>query len=190
MDLSRRVVRQFISMVPARQAAAAVGVNHKTSLRIYKKIRLSLLDKNQMLANQYINECDPTEDILKYCPGEETIPLFAVATLHQKIVLLPAYIEGMWAKVNFPASVVYADRHSAFNLDFEMFDQRSLSVQAGSCLIKPWLFWPYARDQLRIYHGGVKVNFPLFLHEMAFRFNLSLSGDQEEGIIDDLVACL
>ena len=188
--LLRQVVEQFVAMVPAKQAAGVVGVNHKTALRVYRDIRRALVRKNQQLALRYMEECQSTTDIFTCSPGEETLPLFAVAIQNQKIVLLPARYKGSWIKVHFPASVIYADRMTAMTLDFENFDQKTLGSHAASWPVKPWFFWPYAKEQFKIYHGGMKVNFWLFLHEMVFRFNFSLSGDQEEGIVDDLVACL
>lgn len=188
--LLRQVVQQFIAMVPAKQAAGVVGINHKTALKVYTDIRLALLRENQQLALQYMKECNPATDISTGIPEEKTLPLFAVVTLHRKIVLLPALYKGLRVKVNFPASVIYADRITAMTLDYEKFEQKTLGSHAASCSAKPWFFWPYAKEQLKMYHGGMKVNFWLFLHEMAFRFNISLSGDQEEDLIDNLVACL
>ncbi|HUT98430.1 MAG TPA: transposase, partial [bacterium] len=32
-------------------------------------------------------------------------------------------------------------------------------------------FWGYAKRRLKVYHGGFKRNFDLFIREMEFRFN-------------------
>ena len=38
-------------------------------------------------------------------------------------------------------------------------------------------FWGYAKRRLKLYHGGFKKNFPLFLKEMEFRFNQRNNND-------------
>ena len=138
--LLRQVVEQFVAMVPAKQAAGVVGVNHKTALRVYRDIRRALVRKNQQLALRYMEECQSTTDIFACSPGEETLPLFAVAIQNQKIVLLPARYQGSWIKVHFPASVIYADRMTAMTLDFENFDQKNAWKPRGIMACKTLVF--------------------------------------------------
>ena len=76
-----------------------------------------------------------------------------------------------------PQSWVFSDGFRAYdNLDLEGFRHsrvdHSKTLGSGKNHINGIEnFWGFAKRRLKLYHGGFKRNFALFLLEMEFRFN-------------------
>ena len=76
-----------------------------------------------------------------------------------------------------PHSWVYSDSYRAYDqLDLEGFRHVRIchrdSFGSGRAHINGIEnFWGFAKRRLKMYHGGFKRNFPLFMREMEFRFN-------------------
>ena len=76
-----------------------------------------------------------------------------------------------------PQSWVYSDKWHAYRgLHLEGFRHQRIDHLARFADGKAHIngienFWGFAKRRLKLYHGGFKKNFRLFLHEMEFRFN-------------------
>lgn len=76
-----------------------------------------------------------------------------------------------------PESWVYSDGLNVYDkLDIEGFHHARVChdetfVDGKSHINGIENFWGYAKRRLKMYHGGYKKNFKLFMREMEFRFN-------------------
>jgi transposase len=76
-----------------------------------------------------------------------------------------------------PQSWVYSDKWHAYRgLHLEGFRHQRIDHHGRFADGKSHIngienFWGFAKRRLKLYHGGFKKNFRLFLREMEFRFN-------------------
>lgn len=164
----------FWNMVPARQAAKTLGVNRKTMQRCYGRMRAAIARAQE--------EPKPVGTMQ---PGE--------AFTEKGFTVFWFILDRSGLRVHFPergaeseppiprpqtlaAGVVSAPcRDSLCGLRLERFRQRTWwiddTLPDTPQRRRVERFWVFARDRLRRYRGGYQGNFPLFVQEMAFRFN-------------------
>jgi len=103
------------------------------------------------------------------------IPVFGLLKRGGEVgVVLP---ESVIRKNVEPQSWVYTDQltaHNQIGLDgfhHERIDHSKVFATGRNHINGIENFWGFAKRRLKMYHGGFKKNFPLFMKEMEFRFN-------------------
>lgn len=189
----RMVARSFWRMVPAMSAATEQGVNSKTLQKYYDLIRRAIADGNEAEAAVKFGAARVAPELFRELAAnsglpKEAQPLFCLAQAAGKSSLLFA-AEGPDARlagVEPPdiAGWVYARDPATFHsLDLDhMHFAPGPATAAGSGRS----FWIYAKKGLVKYHGGFRKNFPLFVHEMDFRFK----ADKEDAALNRLMEIL
>ena len=111
------------------------------------------------------------------------VPVFGLLKRKgQVVVVIPdrvskAILQGFIKEYVEPDSIVFSDSFRAYeNLDVEGFRHQRIDHGVTFSNGKSHIngienFWGFAKQRLKIYHGGYKKNFYLFLKEMEFRFN-------------------
>ena len=197
----KEIVRLFWLMVPAERAARDLGVNRKTVLSHYTRLRT-------VLRNECDNETEPMKGEVEvdesYFGGYRKgirgrgaaakIPVFGLLKRKGQVrVIFPSRLDKKTLQQEIkdhvvPQSWVYSDGYRAYDkLDLEGFhhvriDHSSTLGKGRSHINGIENFWGFAKRRLKMYHGGWKRNFRLFLKEMEFRFNHG----NEPDIIDRL----
>lgn len=149
-ELLRRIALHFWLMVPAGRAAAELGLDRKTVQRYYRLLRRRL------------GGLPGGEEGARRGGEEGPVPVFAVVHGRGK-VRLAAVPPGGGEGVVFAESAEALER-----LDLDRFFQPAGAAPGG---VSGEPFWPFARRLLRRYRGGHRREFPLFVGEMAFRYN-------------------
>jgi hypothetical protein len=145
-------------MVPARQAAEIIGLNRKTVQRHYRMLRVRI-GGNGGAAGQG-NVCN--DDV----NGSER-PLVALVAYGSNIQVIPFPGDGTYAP---PCALVY----SRIDAGSELSDLQLWISGAGKegaradALVK---FWGFAGRLAKMHRGRCLQELPLFLQEVAFRFN-------------------
>ena len=97
-------------------------------------------------------------------------------------VVFPESVQGPVSRAAIrenvePQSWVYTGRFTAYNqvsLDgfhHERIDHSKAFASGRNHINGTENFWGFAKRRLKMYHGGFRKNFPLFMKEMEFRFN-------------------
>lgn len=187
------VAESFWRKVPACTAAAEQGMNSKTLQRYYDLIRRAISEQNETGAMNRFGAARVAPALFRELSAKsnlpkEACPLFCLAQATGQAFLLFAAdeAEAALARVN-PTEVlgwVYAQNQAtlrALDLDHMHFIPGSPADGADGRA-----FWVYAKRGLVKYHGGFRKNFPLFVHEMEFRFH----ADNEEAALSRLTEIL
>jgi transposase len=201
----REVVRLFWLLVPAAAAARDLRVERKTALRYYHRLRLAIAAQAERELGRLGGAVEVDES---YFGGARKgkrgrgaggkVPVFGLLKRGGQVrVVFPerldrATIQGAIRTHVRPASWVYSDGFSAYDkLHLAGFRHRRVDHQktlgSGRSHINGIEnFWGFAKRRLKMYHGGWKRNFRLFIREMEFRFNRR----NDPAVIDELLKLL
>jgi transposase len=186
----------FVGGVPARTAAELVGVNRHSATLYYQKVR-------EMIAYE-LNDDNPFDGEVEldesYFGGHRKgnrgrgaggkIPVFGILKRGGKVytkVIPNASSATLLPIINRriqPDSIVYTDCWSAYNaIDVTQFhhfriNHSKLFADKHNHINGIENFWNQAKRWLRKYNGIPKENFPLFLKECEFRFNVGSPAQQ------------
>jgi transposase len=186
----KELVRLFWLMVPAERAARDLGINRKTALRHYTRLRALLLAECQAETEPMQGEVEVDESYFggyrKGIRGRGAagkIPVFGLLKRKGAVhVVFPARLDQdtLHREIQdhvVPQSWVYSDGYKAYDkLDLKGFrhvriDHSKTLGRARNHINGIENFWGFAKRRLKMYHGGWKRNFRLFLKELEFRFN-------------------
>ncbi len=161
----------FWRMVPATRAAVRVGLNRKTVQRHYRLLRQGLAALAESLGQTPGADWRVAGYFYGRWPAQAKgirgdIPLFGLARRSGLVLVMvvPAQQDYRGLEIDSVHCVATAGRA----------DDRETAEA----------FWSFSRSRLGRYQGGWKVNFPLFLHEMAFRFNCRARIDPPEALFN------
>jgi hypothetical protein len=147
-------------MVPARQAAQVLGLNRKTVLRHYRLLRVEIGGR----------KVEGQGKVCKDGVGGSEQPLVALVVNGSNIQVIPFPGDDAYA---LPCALVYP-RTSWFAAGAGLSDLQLWISGAGKesaridALVK---FWGFAGRLAKMYKGRCLHELPLFLQEVAFRFN-------------------
>jgi transposase len=186
----KEIVRLFWLLVPAERAARDLGLNRKTVQKYYLQLRHKIAQTTDKEALRLSGEVEVDES---YFGGHQKgkrgrgaggkIPVFGLLKRQGIVkVLIPENVQqaALHKAIKthvIPDSIVYSDGYRAYNnLDLEGFqhiriNHNEVFVQGKVHINGIENFWGFAKRRLKLYHGGFKANFYLFLKEMEFRFN-------------------
>lgn len=185
------LMKLFVAEVTARTAAEIVGVNRRTSILFYHKLReiivANLEEENQ---GYFAGEIEVDESyfggVRKGKRGRGAsgkVALFGILKRGGKVytkVVSDAKTETLLPIIKrkiLPDSIVYTDCFRSYNvLDVSEFkhyriNHSKLFANKHNHINGIENFWNQAKRTLRKYNGIPKKNFPLFLKECEFRFN-------------------
>ncbi len=186
----REIARLFWLMVPAARVARDLGLNRKTVLRYYTLIREGIARDRERELGKLAGEIEVDEayfgGVRKGERGRGAsgkIPVFGLLKRQGEVrVVFPRRLDkvtlygAIKAHVR-PQSWVYSDSYKVYDrLALEGFKHARINHQKSFAHKKVHIngienFWGFAKRRLKLYHGGFKKNFPLFIREMEFRFN-------------------
>jgi len=186
----RELARLFWLMVPAERVARDLGLNRKTVQTHFRRLREALAEESRQVLAQIDGEVEVDESyfggVRKGKRGRGAagkIPVFGLLKRGGEVrVVFPdrvdrANLQGAIKSHVQPQSWVYSDSFRAYDrLDVEGFHHVRIdhgqTFGAGRAHINGIEnFWSFAKRRLKLYHGGYKKNFRLFMREMEFRFN-------------------
>jgi transposase len=185
------LMKLFVAEVTARTAAEIVGVNRRTSILFYHKLReiivANLEEENQ---GYFAGEIEVDESyfggVRKGKRGRGAsgkVAVFGILKRGGKVytkVVSDAKTETLLPIIKrkiLPDSIVYTDCFRSYNvLDVSEFkhyriNHSKLFANKHNHINGIENFWNQAKRTLRKYNGIPKKNFPLFLKECEFRFN-------------------
>jgi transposase len=188
--LLREIARLFWLMVPATRVAQDLGLNRKTVLPRYTALRAFMALESAAAWAPLTGEIEVDESyfggVRKGRRGRGArgkIPVFGLLQRRDEVRVVfpspldkPALQGAIKAHVE-PLSWVYSDGYRAYDqLDVEGFHH--VRVKHEETLGKGPQhsngienFWGFAKRRLKLYHGGYKRHFVLFIREMEYRFN-------------------
>jgi transposase len=186
----KEIVRLFWLMVPATRVAKDLGINRKTVFTYYTKLRQLIAEESTKSSNQFSGEVEVDEayfgGVRKGKRGRGAggkIPVFGLLKRNGQVrVVFPKQVDketlqGAIKTHVKPHSWVYSDSFRAYDrLDLEGFHhiriRHEKTFGRGTRHINSIEnFWGFAKRRLKMYHGGYKRNFVLFMREMEYRFN-------------------
>ena len=185
------LIVQFVGGVPARTAAALVGVNRHTATLYYQKLRELIAAQLEKEAPFNAGEIEVDESyfggVRKGKRGRGAAgktPVFGLLKRAGKVytTMIPdtksVTLVGIIRKWVRPDSIVYTDSYGSYNvLDVSEFhhqrvNHRETFVAQGTNHINGIEnFWNQAKRNLKRYNGIPKAQFHLFLKECEWRFN-------------------
>jgi len=180
----------FIGGVPARMAAELVGVNRRTAILFYHKLREVIAARLAQDAPDFAGEIEADESyfggVRKGRRGRGAggkVPVFGLLKRAGKVhaVMIAdarsATLAGIIRDCVRPESVVYTDSFASYNvLDVSEFLHKRVNhtenfVANGAHINGIENFWNQAKRHLRRYNGIPRTHFHLFLKECEWRFN-------------------
>jgi transposase len=186
----KEIARLFWLLVPASRVASDLGVNRKTVLRYYTLLRERIALERDKELEQLAGEVEVDESyfggVRKGKRGRGAagkVPVFGLLKRNGEVrVVFPERLDkktlrGAIKQHVQPQSWVYSDGYQVYDkLDLEGFKHVRISHDETFGNGKAHIngienFWGFAKRRLKMYHGGFKKNFPLFIREMEFRFN-------------------
>lgn len=173
------IARGFWELKTAEQCAHELGINRKTAQSYYSKIRRNIAMQNdEGLKSLHIKAAIETAT-----SEQDKHPVFWFLVHHGTIhVVFPEGLNFSLHEEDLPdtqgISQIYTDSLMAKNnIILDKFYRRTLWARKETDEKKLQEFWRYSKINLMRYRGGSKSRFPLFITEMAFRFNHQESGD-------------
>ena len=163
----------FWQMQTAEQCAKQLEINRKTAQNYYDRLRSIMAKENARTLLQLINNPQG----LSSTRGNDKLPVFWSLLLQNQIhVIFPATLLFSLEKHDLPevqgVSEIYTNSPSAKrNVILEKFYRRTLWARKETDEKQLQEFWRQCKINLMKYRGGCKSRFPLFIEEMAFRFN-------------------
>jgi len=184
------IARLFWLLVPAARVAVDMGVNYNTVLKYYARLRTGISEQREREIGQLDGEVEVDESyfggVRKGKRGRGAagkIPVFGLLKRNGEVrVVFPKDVkrdtlEGAIRKHVKPQSWVYSDCYTAYDkLSVHGFHHGRVNHSEKFGNGKTHIngienFWGFAKRRLKLYHGGYKKNFRLFIREMEFRFN-------------------
>jgi len=188
--VEKEIARLFWLGVPAAKAARDLGIHGNTAYRHYKRLREQIAADREAQLEKLHGHIEADES---YFGGERhgkrgrgaagKIAVFGLLKRGGEVrVLLPKrcdseqLVGAILDNVEVD-SIVYTDCYSAYNkLSLNGFHHERINHSEALANGRNHIngienFWGYAKRRLKMYHGGFKKNFPLFIREMEFRFN-------------------
>jgi len=168
-------------MDTAEKCASSLAINRKTAQSYYDRLRNHLAQEN-------MRELLSLSGHEKNRPGlndDRKLPVFWSLLQHNKIyIVFPETLSFSREKNDLPdvqgISEIYTNSPSARkNNTLDKFYRRTLWARKETDEKTLQQFWRQAKINLAKYRGGCKNNLPLFIVEMAFRFNYQ----EDEGAI-------
>lgn len=156
----RQLVLCFWQMVPARQAAQILGMNRKTVQRLYRMLRVGI--GGQGVEGQ--------GNVVSNGAGGAERPLVVLVADGSNIQVLPFTADGAFP----PSCALVYPRTSWFEGGVGLSDLQLWIPGGGKESTRgdvPVKFWGFAGRLARRYRGRCLQDLPLFLQEVAFRFN-------------------
>lgn len=199
-------VKLFSLGLSARATSKEIGLNYKTVLSLYDKIRKTILDHNRSQENLFGEvELDET-----YIGGRRKgkrgrgakgkTPVFGMLERNGKVVVevVPDVSSDTLRKiikerVNENARV-YTDKFRSYNsliingYDHIKIDKEKTFVNGKRHINSIESFWAYAKERLAKYHGIAPRKLYLYMKELEFRFNNRKNDNLEETILKYLLA--
>lgn len=188
--LLKEIARLFWLLVPAARVARDLGVNRNTVMRYYTLIRKGVASEREKELDQLAGEVEVDEayfgGVSKGKRGRGAggkCPVFGLLKRNGEVrVVFPKRLDRATLhaaiKANvMPQSWVYSDSYRVYDrLDIEGFKHERINHSDSFANKRVHIngienFWGFAKRRLKMYHGGFKKNFPLFIREMEFRFN-------------------
>jgi transposase len=188
--LLREIARLFWLMVPATRVAKDLGLNRKTVLQRYTALRAVMAQESEAAWAPLTGEIEVDESyfggVRKGKRGRGArgkIPVFGLLQRRGEVrVVFPAHLDkpalqGAIKQHVEPLSWVYSDGYRAYDqLDLEGFHHVRVNHEETLGKGPQHIngienFWGFAKRRLKLYHGGYKRNFVLFIREMEYRFN-------------------
>lgn len=172
-DKLRALTEHFWSMKTAEQSAKHLGINRKTAQNYYDRLRTNIARDNA----RALQSIPAPRRKKSPVGGNGKLPVFWSLLHHNRIrIVFPETRTFSLDKKDLPevqgVSEVYTSSPSALrDVVLDRFYRRTLWARKETdekCLQK---FWRQAKTNLARYRGGCKNKFPLFIEEMAFRFN-------------------
>jgi len=176
--------------VPARTAAELVGVNRRTAILFYHKLREVIYARLAQEAPDFSGEVEVDESyfggVRKGKRGRGAagkVPVFGLLKRSGRVhaVMIAdaksTTLTGIIRDYVQPDSLVYTDNFAAYNaLDVSEFRHKRVNhsehfVGGGAHINGIENFWSQAKRHLRRYNGIPKAHFHLFLKECEWRFN-------------------
>jgi transposase len=186
-----RLIEYFVAGVPARTAADLVGIHRNSAIRFFHKLREKIALKQQDRSEKFCGKIELDESyfggVRKGKRGRGAVgkvPVFGIlkrgGQVYTQVIedtksatLMPIIRE----KIR-PDSIVYTDCYRSYNaLDVSEFkhyriNHSELFAHKHNHINGTENFWNQAKPHLRKYNGIPKANFPLFLKECEWRFNM------------------
>jgi transposase len=186
----RALVAHFVAGVTARTAAEVAGVNRRTAILYYHKLRELIADK---LAAEMPFEVGEIEVDESYFGGVRKgkrgrgaagkVMVFGLLKRAGKVYATmiddtrSSTLSGIIRQRVKPDSVVYTDSYRSYDVldvsEFKHFriNHRHGFVDRSNHINGIENFWNQAKRHLRRYNGIPKQHFHLFLKECEWRFN-------------------
>ena len=200
-----RLIEYFVACTTARCAAALVGINRKTAIYYFHRLRELIVRDLELEAGVvFSGEIEVDES---YFGGRRKgkrgraaggkVPVFGLlkrgGKVYTKIItdaraatLIPIIEEKV-----VPDSIVYSDSWKGYDVldvsDFKhlRINHTQLFADKRNHINGIENFWNQAKRHLRKFNGVPKEHFPLFLKECEWRFNNPNPQDQLTRIIHD-----
>ena len=186
----KEIARLFWLGVPAAAAARDLSLNKATVTRYYRRLRERIAADREAQLSKLHGHIEADESyfggVRKGKRGRGAagkIPVFGLLKRGGEVrVILPERCDGeqlvgaIRANVELD-SIVYTDGYKAYNhlslngFHHERVNHGETFTDGRSHINGIENFWGYAKRRLKVYHGGFKRNFHLFIREMEFRFN-------------------
>lgn len=188
------LAQAFAAELSTREAAASVGISYNTAFKALTVLRLALLSQGAD-APQLLGPGAPLAPLLDPAHAEErdlapgtALPVYGLLSRSQHIFvdLLPEltaesvlhFNHNFHLRVARHGSILITDRYKTYdalilcgdeNLPYHYLLRHpgQLFAESGGCP-----FWDFARPRLRQFKGLSWRRFPLYLKELALRFNL------------------
>ncbi len=189
-SVQRALLVQFVAGAPARTAAELVGVNRRTAILYYHKLREVIFARLAHEAPDFSGEIEVDESyfggVRKGKRGRGAagkVPVFGLLKRGGKVhaVMIAdaksATLTGIIRDCVQPDSLVYTDSYASYDaLDVSEFRHKRVNhsetfVGDGAHINGIENFWSQAKRHLRRYNGIPKAHFHLFLKECEWRFN-------------------
>ena len=189
-SIQRALIVQFVSGAPARMAAEMVGVNRRTAILFYHKLRELIEAKLADEAPFSVGRIEVDESyfggVRKGKRGRGAagkVPVFGLLKRDGKVYTTmiadtrSKTLVGIIRERIEPDSVVYTDSYRSYDvLDVSEFHHRRVNhrktfVNRINHINGIENFWNQAKRHLRRYNGIPKQHFHLFLKECEWRFN-------------------
>jgi transposase len=199
----KKILKAFALELTATQAAELLGINRNTINSYYRFFRLQILSHQQKQFAQEVGEIELDESYFggrrKGLKGRTTIqkvPVFGLlkrggnvyievvpdVTARTLRAIIKKHVDG--------TSILYSDSYKSYDglvLDgFEHYrinHSKEFARGRRNHINGIESFWSYAKAKLSKFYGIRRQDYPLYLKEIEFRFNLR-GGNVEKALLD------
>ena len=186
-----KLIEHFVLGSTARCSAGLVGVNFKTAVYYFQRLRELIADHTEQAANEvFAGEIEVDESyfggVRKGKRGRGAagkVPVFGLLKRGGKVytkIIPDAKSETLMPIIErkiVPDSIVYTDCFRSYNVldvsDFKHYriNHSVLFAKQQNHINGIENFWNQAKRHMRKFNGVPKANFGLFLKECEWRFN-------------------